>query len=56
MTVLAHYGGADEVVYVLLPGLIFFVVYRLTRGKAEALDAEDPGASDAEPAPRTSPR
>jgi hypothetical protein len=56
MTVFAHMGGADEMAYVFLPALIFFVVYRLTRGKPEPPDAEDPGASDADPAHRTSPR
>lgn len=54
--VLAHYGGADEMVYVFLPALIFFVVYRFARGKTEPPDGEDPGASDADPASRGSSR
>ena len=53
--VLAHYGGADEMLYVFLPALIFFL-YRLARGKIEPPDGEDPGTSDADPASPTSSR
>jgi hypothetical protein len=56
MTVLAHMGGADEMLYVLLPGLIFVVVYRLVKGPPKPPDAEDPGSSGADPASRASPR
>jgi hypothetical protein len=55
MIVLAH-AGTDEMVYVFLPALVFFVVYRLVKGKPEAPDMEDPGVTDADPAHRTSPR
>jgi hypothetical protein len=56
MAVLAHMGGADEMAYVFLPALIFFVVYRLARGRPHPPDAEDPGAPDVDPAHPTSPR
>jgi hypothetical protein len=35
VTVLAHVGGTEEITYVFLPAAIFFVVYRLVRGKVE---------------------
>jgi hypothetical protein len=42
--------------YVLLPAVIFFIIYRVVRGPSEPPDADDPGASDADTAQRTSPR
>lgn len=56
MAVLAHMGGADEMAYVFLPALIFFVVYRLARGRPQPPEVKDPAASDADPAHPTSPR
>jgi hypothetical protein len=44
VVVLAHYGGADEITYVFLPALIFFVVYRLVRGHPEPPEEQDPQA------------
>jgi len=35
VTVLAHVGGTEEITYVFLPAAIFFVVYRLVRGKQD---------------------
>jgi len=35
MHLLAHVGGTEEVTYVFLPAAIFFVVFRLVRGKVE---------------------
>jgi hypothetical protein len=35
MTVLAHVGGTEEIIYVFLPAAIFFVVYRLVRGRQQ---------------------
>ena len=56
MALLAHAGGVDEMIYVFLPALIFFVIYRLVKGKPPPPEGEDPGATDADPASRTSPR
>jgi hypothetical protein len=35
VSVLAHVGGMEEITYVFLPAAIFFVVFRLVRGKTE---------------------
>jgi len=35
MHLLAHVGGTEEITYVFLPAAVFFVVYRLVRGKVE---------------------
>jgi len=35
VNVLAHVGGMEEITYVFLPAAIFFVVFRLVRGKTE---------------------
>jgi len=35
VTVLAHVGGSEEITYVFLPSVIFFVVFRLVRGRPE---------------------
>lgn len=35
MNVLAHVGGMEEITYVFVPAAIFFVVFRLVRGKTE---------------------
>jgi hypothetical protein len=32
MTLLAHAGGADEMLLVLVPFIVFLAVYRLVRG------------------------
>ena len=55
MVVLAH-AGADEMVYVFLPALVFAVVYRLVKGKPQPPEEEDPGVADPDPASPTSPR
>ena len=38
LTVLAHVGGTEEITYVFLPAAIFFVVFRLVRGRQEPPD------------------
>ena len=35
LPVLAHVGGTEEITYVFLPAVIFFVVFRLVRGKQD---------------------
>ena len=35
LTLLAHVGGTEEITYVFLPAAIFFVVFRLVRGRQE---------------------
>jgi len=38
---LAHVGGTEEITYVFLPMTIFFVVFRLVRGKQPPDDQPD---------------
>jgi len=38
VNVLAHVGGTEEITYVFLPAAVFFVVYRLVRGKVDPPD------------------
>jgi hypothetical protein len=49
VNVLAHVGGTEEITYVFLPAAVFFVVYRLVRGKVdppEPRPAHDRARSD----------
>lgn len=48
-------GGVDEMAYVLLPALVFFVVYRLVRGRREPPEEEHPRAPAGRPAKRAGP-
>src|SRR5436190_598913 len=41
MTFLAHVGGSEEITYVFLPSVIFFVVFRLVRRRATDVDGLD---------------
>jgi hypothetical protein len=46
VNVLAHVGGSEEITYVFLPAAVFFVVYRLVRGKVEPSDPTRPATAD----------
>ena len=42
MAFLAHVGGTEEITYVFLPMAIFFVVFRLVRGRPDPPDQVQP--------------
>jgi hypothetical protein len=45
MGFLAHVGATEEITYVFLPAAVFFVVYRLVRGKVEPSEPRDRAGS-----------
>lgn len=45
MELLAHVGATEEITYVFLPAAVFFVVYRLVRGKVEPPEHRDNAGS-----------
>jgi hypothetical protein len=51
VNVLAHVGGTEEITYVFLPTAVFFVVYRLVRGKVDP-PPPPPGAQRPRGGPR----
>jgi hypothetical protein len=38
VNLLAHVGGTEEITYVFLPAAVFFVVFRLVRGRVDPPD------------------
>lgn len=48
-------GGLDELASVFLPALVFFVVYRLVRGRRETPEEEHQPTPDSGPAKRAGP-
>jgi hypothetical protein len=54
VTPLAHAGGIDELLFTVVPVLVFVLVFRLARGKRDREHDEEsrPAAGRPEPRPR----
>ena len=51
MSVVGHAGGWDEILSLVAPAVLFFVIYRVSRGRArraEGADRDEAAGSDAD--------
>ena len=56
MPLLGHAGGIDEILFVAVPIVVFYVVYRLTRGEGRGKEAPPEDRADRGASPRREPR